>query len=444
MNAGWVVRAGDVIAGRIDLAGLANMALRAGTLGARFALSIYLVRVLGFAALGRFGLIAGLAGVLPSVLGFGMSYHVNRTLLHADRQEGYRLLRDRMAISVALLMLLWGIGAFAVTMGLELPPLALVAAAIISLEVIAFDTHVGLLNLGRPLIANLLLFVRSASWIVPLIAVGLVWPAGRSFDAVLTFWLAALVVNVALLPVLLMRDANLKRIMAQPIDWRTPWVQASRTPFIYLNDMAQAGQVYLDRFVVAHQLGIAAAGVYTLVFSVTHGVYLLSAAATTQSAPRRLAAALTARGASGFNSAMRIEAARALRTGGIVAAVVLVATLVILPRFGFSGFVGSATLFAWMLAAALIRPLADLAQNGLYLARADHALAGINLAGVALSIVGALALTAWLGLTGIGVAALGVTVAMLAARLAWLRARGQTLTGTPGPQSPDGSASRGS
>lgn len=433
-----------MIAGRADLTGLANMAVRAGTLGARLALSIYLVRALGFAALGRFGLIAGLAGVLPSVLGFGISYHVNRALLHADRQEGYRLLRDRMAISVALLTLLWGIGIVAVGIGLSLPPLALMGAVIISLEVVAFDMHVGLLNLGRSLLANLLLFVRSASWIVPLILAGLVWPAGRSFDAVLAFWLAALLANFMLLPVLLMRDVQFGWILAQPVDWRTPATEAWRTPFVYLNDMAQAGQVYMDRFVVAHQLGIAAVGVYTLVFSVTHGVYLLSAAATTQTAPRRLAAGLTTGGANGLRIAMRREAARALRTGGVVATIVLVATLLVLPRFGFSSFADSAGLFAWMLAAALVRPLADLALNGLYLARADHALAGINLAGVALSVAGALALTGWLGLSGIGIAGLGVTVSLLAARLAWLLRSGPTLTDTPGLRSPGGSGSRGS
>lgn len=433
-------------AGRLSrLVGLGNMGLRAGALVARFALSIYLARALGFAALGTFGLIAGVAGVLPSVLGFGVGYHVNRELLHAPREDAYRLLRDRMAMSAVLVVVAGVLAVASCWLRIvEPPPWSALITAIVALEVVAFDLHVSLLNLGRPMLANLLLFVRSASWIAPVIVAGVLWPSTRSLGAVFGCWLAALVVNFALLPVLL-RDLRWRALWSRPVDWRALARHARATPLVYVDDVAQTAQVYLDRFVVAQQLGIAATGTYTLLFSVSHGVYLLTAAATTQLAPRRLVAALAAGGRPGWRAAMRGEAVRAAVTGVAVAAPVLVATLLILPRLGFASFGDHAGLFALMIAGALVRPLADLALNGLYLARADRMLATINLAGVVASVAAGLAATAVLGLPGIGLTSLLMPLSLLGARLACLRrVESDAPTGKAPRDGPAGSASPGS
>lgn len=399
---------------------LGNMTMRGLSLVARFALSIYVAHMLGYDALGIFGLLVGIAGVAPSLLGFGVSYHLNRQILLRPRAEAYRLLRDRMAMSLAAATLLLLAGGAAAAFGLlPRPPYLLAGAAIVTLELIAFDLHVALINLRRPIAANFLLFVRSASWIVPVITLGLLEPGFRILGMLLGCWLGALVASFVMLPMIL-RDAPFAILMRGAVDWRGLCGHARRAPLIYLNDVAAAGQIYLDRFIVAHLLGLGAAGVYTLYFSITHGFYVLVASAVTQLSMPRLVAVRDEPGLAAWRIVLRREALRAMTVAVPLVLAAGATALLLLPALGFADFRRHAALFVLMLATALVRPIADLANLALYSLGEDRTLASVNLAGVALSIGAGLTCLALFGLVGIGLSALTTQVALILARGALL------------------------
>lgn len=401
---------------RPRLVSVANMAMRGASLAGRFGLSIYLARMLGYQALGTFGLLSGCAGILPAALGCGVSYHVNREILETRRPAALCLLRDRLVMSCVLAVLLWLPGLGLIMAGIVPANRALwLGGTIVTMEIVAFDLHIGLINLRQPVTANFLLFVRSASWIAPVTIGGVLIPALRHFDMVLLCWLGALVVNFGLLP-LLLPDLVPALSAGAPIDWRRlrRWAGASR--LIWLNDLANVSQTFVDRFVVAQMLGVAAAGVYTLYFSVTQGIYVLIATAVTQLSMPKLVAARDSGGRHAWARTMRSEAIHAIATAAMVMPVVLILTVGVLPALGFANFTVFPWFFAAMTATALLKPLADLANTGLYSLRADRTLALTNLGAAALGFIGSIPAVQCFGLIGIALCAMAVQAGLIMAR----------------------------
>lgn len=395
---------------------LANSLMRMASLGGRFLLSIYIVRYLGFSAAGSFGIVAGIAGFSPALCGFGISYFVNREIVSLPRPEGYRLLRDRLVFNLSVAGAIWLVGLLLLAAGLVPPfPHRLMTAIIITLEFVAFDLHVALINLRRPVTANFLLFVRSASWIAPFIVGGLSMAGLRSLEFLLACWLAALALSFALLPVVL-GHADLRLLMRTPIDWRAMIMKARSGTLIYVNDIAASGQVYFDRFIVLKLLGLASTGLYTLCFSVTHGLYVLVATAVTQLSMPKLVAALDEGGHASWRHMLAHEGRRAFALAIMVVAGALVATLLVLPALGFDIFRTNAPLFMLMAVASLLKPIADLLNTGLYSLGLDRMLALINLGGIlASACLAAAAIMIW-GIIGVGWSSIATVALLIVAR----------------------------
>ena len=144
----------------------ANLALRAGALGGRFALSVALVRWLPMSDVGLFGLLAGIAGAAPTLMGLGVNYFFARDAAHARGGEAASLMRDRLALTgIAIAGAALAMSALAATGIVEWPPHAALFCAIVAFEVVALDMHMGLVGMDRSTTAGALLFVRSAAWI---------------------------------------------------------------------------------------------------------------------------------------------------------------------------------------------------------------------------------------------------------------------------------------
>ena len=422
-------------AGTKALLPLANLIMRGASLGARFGLALYLGQAIGYDALGTFGLLNGVSGVAPAVLGMGVSFHVNRALIEAEAGTAPALLRDRLMLSasasIAATLCAW------ITLRLidiSLPDWAPLGATIIALEVLAFDLHVALINLGRPVLANFLLFVRSASWVLPAVALGLVDATWRTLDSVLICWLAALIASFAVAAVS-MHDLLRQWTHRTPPDVFGLLSNARRTPYIYVNDIMLVGLTYADRFIVAHVLGLAAAGVYTLHFSVTQGIYALVAAAVTQLSVRRIVLARRNDGLAAWRGVLRREASKAMGYALPMSAAGVAATMLILPAFGVADFTRESAFFVLLTIAAALKPLADLANAALYSLGADPTLAAINFLSLPLAMGLTTVLAMRYGLIGAGVAAVVLQLGLIAARAMFAAVRagsaGRSATDSP-------------
>jgi O-antigen/teichoic acid export membrane protein len=229
----------------------------------------------------------------------------------------------------------------------------------------------------------------------------------------LWFWLGGQLVS-AVLHVLPFRDADVRAVLRTPIGWRELAQRARRGPLIYLNDIAAAGQVYIDRFVIGAILGVSAAGLYTLYFSLTHGLYVLVATASVQMAMPRISETFRREGAAALPGVILREVRRATAIAGILAIVITLTALLILPWLGFAVFAANRPLFVLMVAASFIKPVVDVLNTSLYAIGLDRQLASVNLVGVAVSVITGALLTATIGLIGFGISAILTQIAMLA------------------------------
>lgn len=393
------------------------MAIRAAALAARFALTIYMAALVPLAEIGTFGLVAAAAGIAPALFGFGLNYRVGRELVGLDVDRASRLIRDRMAFTLIVLLAAvaaaGGWGAATGISGMNLYPLI---ATILVLECLATDIQIALVSLRRPMAANLFLFVRSAAWIAPAIVAGLALPAARSAEVLFAFWAAGLVMSFALVA-LLSRDWPIRRNWSNPIDrsWLRQHLRAGR--LIHLNDIAMAGLLFFERYMVDHFVDRRAAGLFYLAWSLANAAHALASAAIVQPALPRLVDLWQSTDRHSWYRALAADVGRSLALATSLAFVVAILILAAGGTIRASGGWPPAWLLIAMLAAAVLRLGADMLNYGLYAQRRDITLASINLGAFAVSILGSLCLIPALGLVGAAAMALAVPLSLAAARL---------------------------
>jgi O-antigen/teichoic acid export membrane protein len=396
---------------------LANMAMRGLALVGRFGLVIYVAQFIGLEALGLFALVQGVAGIAPPALGWGLSYFLSRDIVDLPPLAAGRMLRDRLFVTIVSLAAAVGVVAITSWTGLiRLPEPTAMIILIICLEAIAFDIHMAMISLGKPIAANALLFVRSAAWVAPAVVLGVVSPGFRSLEPLYWFWLGGLLLNMALL-VPIFRNWPIREILRSPLDVLGLVKQIRNGWLIYLNDVAIVGTLYLDRYVVGYFLGLKATGLFSLYWSVANAAHVLVTTAVIQISLPTLVRAYRTSGAAHWLATLRGEAVKIVLAGTPLLVAIFVVTVVLLPLVGFHRFQEDPILFLLMLISVLPRLLGDLGSYGLYSRSKDGQFARINLSGVLLAIVlSVLMVNAW-GLLGAATAMNCTAIALLVIRL---------------------------
>jgi O-antigen/teichoic acid export membrane protein len=390
--------------------------MRGAALVGRFALTLYFAKYFELSQIGTFGLIAGMAGLLPSLIGCGVNYFLNREIVGAEPLRAGTLLRDRLVLTLAMLLLA-GLAFAAARAGgiVQAPPSLGVLAFILAGESIAFDVHMSLIGLRMPVAANFLLFVRSASWIFPVLVLGTIWPQLRTLGFVFWSWAAGVIASFIFLLILL-RSWPFAAISRTRIDFA--WIRRTvrRGWLIYLSDLGIGGQLYLERYVVNDLLGLRLTGIYTLYWTMANAVHVLVTVAVVQVALPDLVEAH--RGAN--KTEWRQTFLRA--TGRMVAITIplcvacAVIVLKVLPRLGIQQFAVSPYLFCLMLVGVTIRLLSDMASYGLYSRNLDTEFAATNIVGIVASLALSFILIARYGLMGAGVGMIVHAVLLLLLR----------------------------
>lgn len=395
---------------------LGNIGMRGAGLVGRFALTLYFAKHFELSEIGSFGLIAGMAGLLPSLIGCGVNYFLNREIVGADPLRAGALLRDRLLLTVTMLLLVGIAFGAAHAAGIVQAPASLgLLAFILAGECIAFDVHMSLIGLRMPVAANFLLFVRSASWIFPVLVLSTIWPQLRSLGFVFWSWAGGVIASFIFLAILL-RAWPFAAIGRKRIDFA--WIRRTvrRGWLIYLSDLGIGGQLYLERYVVNELLGLKLTGVYTLYWTMANAVHVLVTVGVVQVALPDLVEA--------HRGANKVEWRQAFlqATGRMVAITIPlcvacgVVVLKVLPRLGIEQFAASPSLFCLMLIGVAIRLLSDMASFGLYSRNLDTEFAVMNIVGIVVSLALSFLLIARFGLIGAGVGMIVHAVLMLTMR----------------------------
>lgn len=398
---------------RADLSALLNAAIRALGLAARFGLVIYIARHMGAADLGRFGLIAGGVAMAPAVLGWGLNYHVGRSLIGAARADVVGLLGTRL--SVTLLSAGLAAGAFVALNGYFQwlsARMSLLVALVLVLECVGLDVQMALINLGRNTLANVLLFIRTSAWAFVFCAVALLQTTWQSLDTLMVAWCAGQLCAVLV-------AFHSIRSWGQGCGFAFRWAEigaaARRSKLVYLSDISQVSVLYADRFVVGLFVTVEALGRYTLLWSIANAVFVLVQSAVLLPSLRRLVLALGGHGPAGWWRGLKAELARGLVLAVAIAVPVYGFATLGLPRVLTAEFHAGVLLIALLLANVL-KVGSDALGYGLYSLGEDRPHMLLNMAGAALALLLASIGTSSFGIDGAGWAACVAVLLLAAAR----------------------------
>jgi O-antigen/teichoic acid export membrane protein len=311
---------------------LGLLTMRSVTIGAKFVLTLFIARYLGLALLGVFGLIASAAALMPVLLGFGVSNNLGREAVRSGPATITARLINYFAFLIPAYAALAGLGAVALP---HEAPWVCLLGALLFLEHIQTDMFVLMATTGLPYGANMMLFIRSAGWVLIYIPLALFEPALRNLKAMGLFWLASDVLATILALVLTASWRWGKAIRALP---HSPISLPHRhgSTALYLNDVANTGFQYVDRYIIGFMLSPELLGIYTLFWSVANAVSSLITTAIVQPHRGALIQAARASPESFDRSLRRTTIMAAQLTVGVSVAVVILLRVVV-PFIGRPG-----------------------------------------------------------------------------------------------------------
>ncbi|MCR9294626.1 MAG: hypothetical protein NXI32_18060 [bacterium] len=255
----------------VDTRTVLRMGVRGLTICCRFLLPIYIAESMSMSELGLYGIIAGIAGMMPALAGWGLNFAMSRQIIRANDQNRGGLIRDRLSVSILTVCLLAAIAVPILIVFAKLPTdLVLLATILAALEVLAVDVEKCLLAINEPEWSIWLMFLRYGAWVLPCILIGATFESMRSLQFVFELWIF---MSIAALALGLWR---LKRIPFQANEWH--WGGSFDGPLVlscfpvYLYDVSLAGLLYAERYVVAASLGLEATGVFTFCWSVCNAM----------------------------------------------------------------------------------------------------------------------------------------------------------------------------
>lgn len=404
---------------------LFNMGLRGATLVFRFALSFYIVKFLGLEAAGMYGLTLGIVSAAPAILGWGLNYFLARDVVGvttgvAGVHMKTRLFVTTVSLAVATLVCL----ALALLTDHPLVPLYLLIALLVWFETWACDIHVPLIAQEMSSQANVLFFMRTSSWIVPVIGLGMAFESFRNIETVLTAWVLGYFLMFAVLA-WFVRKWPVLRILRAPV--RFPWIRRRlrRSWLIYISDVSNVGLVYTDRYIVSLLLGLSLTGVYTFYWSLANALQTLISTAVLQVA---IPALFKAYSSGSMQEWRKVMVWQFTKTGLLAASLglaIFIAGIVLVHIMSMPELGEHRGIFALLLLASVVRSCADLMNMGLNSLRKDGHYAFVNLFSVVLSVSMSFAMISTLGFPGAGIAALltALVTASTSATMLWRASR---------------------
>lgn len=381
-----------------------TLLLRVITLASKLLLMVALARWLTPAEMAEYGLLVATASVGMTIAGLEIYSITARQIVKSPDEHKARVLRDQF-VAFPIVHLALGLVAFvAVRAGLLEPAVAATIWMLIVIENISHECFRVLIVLGRPVVANWVLFIRTGAW--AFLLVGLFWtfPSWRTLGLVVALWLLSgtLSIGLALWSV---RDLPWGTTRGRPVDWR--WLGASIAkgwPFMSSAVLALV-LAYGDRYVLTGLVDRNALGVFTLYSTLAIAVSSLATTAVSQHfLPRVIDAAQTS--LMEFRGSLRRFAVANLL---FVTALVLVA----LPAIHVVVFVVGNPIYATELetyyaltVAAGLRSLTDVPSYALYAGHKDRTLLATNMIAAVISISASLLLIPSFGIKGAAIAAL--------------------------------------
>jgi O-antigen/teichoic acid export membrane protein len=410
---------------------LANVALRALSLGSRFALLLVLAKLLPPSDVGVYGLFV--ATVSFSTLLIGGEYHAfaHRELVAADKDRWSFMLQHHV-VAVALLYLLL-LPVQLVLFWLDLLPRNLLAwfFALLILEHLAQEMNRLLIVIGRPLAATWILFIRMGAWVWPLLLVFWAIPGTRHLDSVFAAWLAG--VAAATLAGALITWKEVAPWRTWPIDF--DWIRRGFLvgALFLVSSLCFKALTTIDRYFVELLAGQDLLGIYVLYVGLAMAILQVLQPAVTAFLYPRIVGSYRKGDMETYGRLMRELAWSSIGLTFVLALAAALLSPYVLRWIGRPIYLEHIHLL-WLLLAVPIAYAAGLAPHyGLYARGADVTILATHIAGTVVFIATVAIFAPHVRLEATALGLLAALTFITAAKFAGYRYRASPLAPTPPP-----------
>lgn len=242
--------------------GVYSLALRGVTLISRFPLVLIMARYLSPEEIGQFGIMTVSILISVSVLGFEFHNYNARELLAYGEHPQARLIRDQLAFHLLVYLTILPLGIF--LFATDVLPWKFLGwfYALLVLEHLSQESSRLMIYLSRPLMSNVILFLRAGAWVYGVGAAFLLHNEARSLILVWGGW-AAGVGSSLVVAAYSLRHLDWNSAWAEPVDWN--WIRRGiRTSLLFFcSALSYRTMEYGDRYFIQFFWGNAMVGVYT-------------------------------------------------------------------------------------------------------------------------------------------------------------------------------------
>ncbi len=252
------------------MANLINVALRGITLFSKFILIFFMAKYLDPEQVGLYGLLTATIGYAFYFLGYEFYTFSNRELIKKSQNEWARILKSQAVFTALMYLIFLPFMALIFVFGLLPSNIALYFFGLLLVEHASQEFNRLFVAAGKPLLASLILFIRSAIWVYVVIIMMFLSESTRSLEFVLQSWMAS-AFCACLISAYVIYKMNLEG-WRNTIDFK--WIRLGvlkATPF-FLAAAAIRGLFTIDRYWMESLTDLKTVGAYVLFMSISNAL----------------------------------------------------------------------------------------------------------------------------------------------------------------------------
>lgn len=238
------------------------MLLRGFSIGARFLLSFLFVKYISLEFQGEYSLLLTTITMTMLVMGFDFYVYSNRFLIQNKERVNFAIYNQLVLHLITYVLLLIIFLSFRI-FKINIDFLTFSVFFLLIFEHLGMEFFRLFIALKRPLLANIVLFIRTGVWPLYVIYLLLYKKTGITLELIVDSWLIASIASVVISGIFIYK--NLLKIDLK-IDRKWIWSGMGIAFFFFTSTLAQKGIEFSDRYIINSFLGAKDLGIYSFYF----------------------------------------------------------------------------------------------------------------------------------------------------------------------------------
>ncbi|MES9692246.1 oligosaccharide flippase family protein [Bacillus toyonensis] len=245
-----------------------NLVIRGLTLLSRFILIFFIAKYLTPNDLGVFGIFSVTINLSVLLIGLDFYMYSTREIINSPKDSHVEIIKNQFLFHILSYCIFLPVLSLVFYLDILESKYIVIFLLLVIFEHISQELYRIYSALEKPIIANVLLFIRSASWIYILIFLFIFNQESRNLDLIWTFWLAGSFVSIVCGVLWLKNQLDFNCI--KNINFK--WIQEGlirAIPF-FIATVALKGIEFSDRYILKFYYGDGMVGIYTFFINISN------------------------------------------------------------------------------------------------------------------------------------------------------------------------------